>query len=101
MDKLNRLLSQRWPWFTAAGFVVLAFLSTLVEVSWVATDQRPVGSAESIEALRNRDDVNVLFILVDTLRADHLGAWGYERDTSPVLDEMASRGVRFAHQVAQ
>ena len=101
MDKLNRLLSQRWPWFTAAGFVVLAFLSTRVEFSWVATDQRPVGSAESIEALRDRDDVNVLFILVDTLRADHLGAWGYERDTSPVLDEMASSGVRFAHQVAQ
>jgi len=101
MDRLYRLLSQRWPWFTAAGLVVLAFLSTLVEFSWVPTDDRPVGSAADIEALRERDDINVLFILVDTLRADHLGAWGYERDTSPVLDKMASSGVRFAHQVAQ
>ena len=94
MDKLKHLLSQRWPWLTAAALVVVAFLATLVEVSWVATDERPIGSAADIEALRDRDDVNVLFILVDTLRVDHMGAWGYERDTSPVLDKMASAQKR-------
>lgn len=38
---------------------------------------------------------NVLFILVDTLRADHLSAYGYERDTSPALAALAEGGVRF------
>lgn len=38
---------------------------------------------------------NVLLISLDTLRADHLGSYGYHRDTSPFLDEFASSGVRF------
>ena len=36
---------------------------------------------------------NIVFIVVDTLRADHLGCYGYERDTSPCLDSLAARGV--------
>ena len=38
---------------------------------------------------------HVLLISLDTLRADHLGAWGYDRPTSPFLDELARHGVRF------
>jgi arylsulfatase A-like enzyme len=40
---------------------------------------------------------NVLLISLDTLRADRLSTWGYERDTSPFLTELASRGTRFAN----
>jgi len=40
---------------------------------------------------------NLLLIVLDTLRADHLGSYGYERDTSPHLDAFAARGVRFAN----
>jgi arylsulfatase A-like enzyme len=64
-------------------------------------DSRPRGTLEDVLALRDRDDVNVLFILVDTLRADRLGAYGYERDTSPNLDALAATGIRFAQQVSQ
>ena len=42
---------------------------------------------------------NVLIISVDTLRADHLGCYGYQRDTSPVLDAFASESLRFAETV--
>lgn len=38
---------------------------------------------------------NVVVIVVDTLRADHLGAYGYERDTSPEIDRLASEGTLF------
>lgn len=38
---------------------------------------------------------NLVLISVDTLRADHLGTYGYERPTSPFIDELASRGVVF------
>ena len=38
---------------------------------------------------------NVVLISVDSLRADHLGAYGYERDTSPNLDRLAADGVVF------
>lgn len=39
---------------------------------------------------------SVLLISIDTLRADHLGSYGYHRPTSPVLDLLAGEGVRFS-----
>ena len=39
---------------------------------------------------------NILLISIDALRADHLSCYGYDRMTSPVLDELASRGTRFS-----
>ncbi len=36
---------------------------------------------------------NVILISIDTLRADRLGTYGYERDTSPSLDAFARRGA--------
>ena len=41
--------------------------------------------------------MNVLLIALDTLRADHLGCYGYPRLTSPQIDRLAARGVRFAN----
>jgi arylsulfatase A-like enzyme len=38
---------------------------------------------------------NLLLISLDTLRADHLGCYGYPRPTSPFLDRLASQGVLF------
>jgi len=39
--------------------------------------------------------MNVLLITIDTLRADHLGLYGYQRNTSPHLDAFARRGTVF------
>jgi arylsulfatase A-like enzyme len=44
---------------------------------------------------------NILIYLVDTLRADHLGAYGYELDTSPRIDALAADGVLFENARAQ
>ncbi len=43
---------------------------------------------------------NVLVLLVDTLRADHLGCYGYGRDTSPTLDRLSQQGVRYERCLA-
>ena len=40
---------------------------------------------------------NVLFITLDTLRADHVSAYGYSRTTTPNLDRVARQGVLFEH----
>ena len=39
---------------------------------------------------------NLVLISLDTLRPDHLGCYGHARETSPTLDALARRGVRFA-----
>lgn len=44
---------------------------------------------------------DVLLLVIDTLRADHLGCYGYERPTSPVIDEIAERGVIFKNNSSQ
>jgi arylsulfatase A-like enzyme len=44
---------------------------------------------------------NVLVVLIDTLRADHLSAYGYPIKTSPFLDEFARRGTLFEYAFAQ
>jgi arylsulfatase len=43
------------------------------------------------------DSPNVLVIAVDTLRADHLGCYGYDRPTSPHVDAFAAQGVLAEH----
>lgn len=43
---------------------------------------------------------NVVFITIDTLRADHLGCYGYERPTSPFLDSLAADGARVRDAVS-
>jgi arylsulfatase A-like enzyme/glycosyltransferase involved in cell wall biosynthesis len=37
----------------------------------------------------------IIMISIDTLRADHLGCYGYPRNTSPTLDALAKRGILF------
>ncbi len=49
----------------------------------------PVASADAGQA------VNVILITVDTLRADHLGVYGYPRNTSPNVDRFAKESTLF------
>jgi choline-sulfatase len=43
----------------------------------------------------------VLLITIDTLRADHLGCYGYGRVRTPAMDALAVQGVRFENALAQ
>jgi arylsulfatase A-like enzyme len=40
-------------------------------------------------------DLNLLLVTIDTLRADHLGCYGYGRPTSPEIDRLAAEGTLF------
>ncbi|MFI5350774.1 MAG: sulfatase, partial [Elusimicrobiota bacterium] len=46
-------------------------------------------------------DCDIVLISIDTLRPDHLGAYGYSRNTSPNIDRLAARGTIFDHFVVQ
>ena len=46
------------------------------------------------------DGPNVILISIDSLRADHVGCYGYKRQTTPNLDQFAREGARFAQHVS-
>ncbi|HEV2245374.1 MAG TPA: sulfatase, partial [Terriglobia bacterium] len=43
---------------------------------------------------------NLVFIVLDTVRADHLSSYGYSRPTTPNLDRLARRGVLFENAIS-
>lgn len=48
-----------------------------------------------------RPEDNVVVITIDALRADHVGAYGYKRQTTPNIDALTARSTRFARAYAQ
>src|SRR5438105_1694824 len=80
------------PWHY---FGVLAGLGAAV----VAAISMPWHALTRSGAARLRP--NVVLISLDTTRADHLGCYGYPRPTSPNLDRLAARGVRYANARSQ
>lgn len=50
---------------------------------------------EFVQQLPPKGSPNVLFVVLDTVRADRLSVYGYPRKTTPTLERIASEGVRF------
>ncbi len=70
------------------GLVLLAASSILVgdRIKQWREDRRPFPPTGS---------PNLLLIVLDTVRADHLSVYGYQRSTTPTLERLAARGIRF------
>src|SRR5215475_6948308 len=74
-----------------------AFVLTLVFSMLVAG----CGSRDSQSSVAARPSrPNVLLVTIDTLRADHVGSYGYQSASTQTIDALASRGVRFETAVA-
>ncbi len=95
---LRRLLDSPRTYYVLAGVLLVALVLSQFEIR---TPRRPAGHEAELAALRARGDVNLLFILIDTLRADRIHSYGYERETSPWIDELARTGVRFDRVLSQ
>ncbi|MFQ5745774.1 MAG: sulfatase [Gemmatimonadota bacterium] len=74
------------PWL--AGLVAAAALS--VYAGYGVRERLAMGSLHG-----TTDRPNVLLIVLDTQRADHLSSYGYGRPTTPRLDALAAEGIRF------
>ena len=51
-------------------------------------------------AVGSKPAPNIVLIVIDALRADHVGCYGYSRATTPDIDALARRGFRFAQAYA-
>jgi choline-sulfatase len=90
-----------WPWVLGAALLAAFALLRGKEPSERLVDPRPIGTADDIASLAKRKDLDVLFVLIDTLRASRLRTYGYVRPTSPFLDVLASQGIRFGRHLSQ
>jgi arylsulfatase A-like enzyme len=101
--------------FAGAGVIALAYLkfrgSQLARGFDRALALPAIGAFILIAALnvsarfkkqqsRNRSP-NVVVILVDALRYDHVGCYGYSRPTSPALDAFAQESLLFTQAISQ
>ncbi|MBM4014132.1 MAG: sulfatase, partial [Planctomycetes bacterium] len=88
----------------AAALLALAALGSIAlrqrteAAGGSARDAAPTATAP--ETVGNEQRPHVVLLVLDTLRADRLGCYGYGRPTSPELDALAARGVVFDHAVA-
>ena len=55
---------------------------------------------EKCYAASTDKNFNILLVTIDTLRADHLSCYGYERKTSPHIDKIAEKGIIFKNAIA-
>ena len=83
---------------SATALAAVAALAALLGLAGCGSQAPAAASAAARSDYRCRD-CNVLLISIDTLRADHLGAYGYGRDTSPNIDAFARQAVLFDQNI--
>ena len=84
-----------------AGVLVgLAFYGLRSERGHRAEPNANFGPTEAANGIGQADVDRIILITIDTLRADHLSSYGYRLNTTPFLDSLAKRGVRFETAIA-
>ncbi len=91
---LEARLSRSWRLVRRGTIVFSIILIGLMGVSLIwQSHARRRGADHRAES--SQPALNVLLIVLDTVRADHLSLYGYTRDTTPNLRRLADQGVRF------
>ncbi len=74
--------------------------------SWALYESRPLGlqgmprRANDVAGHTRPQKPNVVLVVMDTVRADHLSLYGYRRRTSPNLEAIAKESLVFDHAIA-
>jgi len=85
-------------WKKSTPWLAAVFLLTLLAIQGGKWAHEKIAVARLPAAPQSAP--NVLVIVLDTLRADHLSSYGYSRTTSPEIDRIASQGVLFENAIA-
>jgi arylsulfatase A-like enzyme/Flp pilus assembly protein TadD len=78
----------------AIGFIcIILFLFPLLWTKAAAYQEEDIKPPD--------DNLNLIFIIIDTLRADHLGCYGYDNVETTAIDDLARKGFLFSHAYCQ
>jgi arylsulfatase A-like enzyme len=70
-------------------------LLVLLQAGWIVGIEAIKQWREELRPRPAAGAPNVLLVVLDTVRADHLSVYGYPRATTPNLERLAARGIRF------
>jgi len=75
---------------------IMITLFTLVILFNISSEKKPeIAKKPTPPPVIKKDRPNVVLLVIDALRADKLGFYGFDLDISPELDDMARQGVQF------
>lgn len=77
--------------------IIIIFVIFLIVVNILVIYKNKILKQDNLKC----KDCNIILISIDTLRADHLGCYGYDKNTSPNIDKFASKGVLFKNYIVQ
>jgi arylsulfatase A-like enzyme len=78
------------------SIVIISFLAVCRFVFRPASNSSLIPKPERLTSLNN---LSFVLINIDSLRADHLGAYGYSENTTPFLDSLSREGVVFKNAI--
>ena len=94
---LSQKTARRLVGMGSAAGLALGGLA-VVAAAWAAVGGRPDPARTGAAA--GSPGPNILLVSIDSLRSDHLHAYGYSRQTSPAIDALAAEGVLFKTAVS-
>ncbi len=91
----GRMARSRGGLIVLGGAMVLAVVAHATRSTDYAPPSPPSAVSAETRSAPLLENMNLLVICIDTLRADHLPSYGYARQTAPALEEVTRRGIRF------
>lgn len=82
------------------GIWTVIGMALVIGIAWAYWNQLQRANEAEKTAETHEAPRHLILISIDTLRADHVGAYGYKRDTTPHIDSLAREGVLFERHYA-
>ncbi len=93
-----RLLTRgKWFWGLTLGYGLVICLVSFLPPAWVSSGDTNITPALPTGSEDRTGLPNILLVVMDTTRSDHLSCYGYPKPTTPFLDQLAGEGVVFEH----
>jgi len=93
--------------FLLTSSLIIGILAVALIIFYTLTKLLPTKEAKYISDIKKLmrpldvSELNILFITLDTTRADHLGCYGYDKVETPNMDRLAETGILFKNAICQ
>ncbi|MBN3041184.1 MAG: sulfatase [Candidatus Omnitrophica bacterium] len=81
--------------------ILFFLLTTALVVAFVVFNFKLLFKKDISNFFPSKPKANIIIICIDSLRSDHLGCYGYNRNTSPNIDEFARENILFENNFSQ